>query len=99
MKSFLQIAIPVLLVAAVVGVIAYTTANTARSPKLPEIPTGQSKPSQGDAIAFDEDVTELENSRPMEVEYPSRQHKDYWIHATQDRDAMIGLWHKSCGCA
>jgi len=99
MKSFLQIAVPVLLVAGVVGVIAYTTANTARSPKLPEIQIGQTKQSQGDAIAFDDDPTETDNARPMEVEYPSHQHKDFWFHAAQDRDAMIGLWHKSCGCA
>ncbi len=100
MKSFLQIAVPLVLVGGVVGVIAYMTQNTTRTPKLPQIDgTGGIQPTVGELITFDEEVVDLENIRPIEVEDGSDQHKDFWCHTNQSKDVLLGLWFKSCGCA
>jgi hypothetical protein len=100
MRSFLKVAVPVVMIGAVVAVIAYVTQNTARNPASIKINLGETKPVEGDVIIFDQDLLAAEGpERPMEVELASHQHKDFWFHTTQERDVQLTLYHKTCGCA
>src|SRR5262245_28924970 len=103
MRSFLKVAVPIAMIGAVVAVIAYMTQNTARNPTKLDVINPSPTPSVGDLITFDQDVQSVEDvrpdNRPMEVEFQSHQHKDFWFHTTQEKDVMLGLWYKSCGCA
>lgn len=97
MKSFMQVGVPVIVLMGVVAVVAFMTQHTAHQP-LPTIGDDTPAPLEGEPITFAEGEINIDN-KPVEVEYHSHPHRDYWFYTTQERDAMVALWYKSCGCA
>src|SRR5262245_22427402 len=99
MKTLTHVVLPIAIVVAVVGVVAYVTQNTSRAPATNGSSSGpdNSAPPVGDLIAFNEILTD--DLKPMVVEPLSKSHQDLWFHNPQTQPVRICTKYKSCTCS
>lgn len=101
MKTFTHVVLPIAIVVALVGVVAYVTQNASSVPVLNKNKDQETNPSNvaisGDVLAWDESVSE-EEPRPMFVEFKSHNHKDFWFHNPHPQTVLMCAQRKSCTC-
>ena len=100
MKSFMQIVVPIGILMAVVGLIAYISQNTTRNPKISKpTPTTAATPNStsGDPIVWLDEI-ELD-PKPVIVEWRSFTHRHYFFRNPHPHAVYVALEHKSCTCS
>ncbi len=106
MKTLTHIVLPIVILMAVVGVVAYITQNTQRSssfkPDSGVQPSAPSAPPVEYISFFGEELpalneSDLEERRPEEIEHPSTNHRDYFFYSKQPTDFRLS-YIKNCKC-
>jgi hypothetical protein len=113
MKTLTHIVLPIVILMGIVGVVAYMTQNTQRSPSksspgstqivasAPRVRlisvAGSADASAGDDLADEQDAQTSEQ-RPEEIEFPSKNHRDYVFHSIHQGDIRL-TYVKNCKCS
>ncbi len=103
MKSLTHIVLPIVILMGVVGVVAYMTQNTKRTVTNTTDTTPAVTPTQTTSVKLikfiePDAVVSPEDEFPTEVEYPSKNHKDYPFYSTQSDSIRLTADFQSCKC-
>lgn len=101
MKTLTHVILPIGILVALVGVVAYVTQNTSRPPTTNTERPQDTKPAgsaNGALIKFD-DLLLSDDPKITLVEYLSHNHKDFWFHNPQTQPVMISTKFRSCKCS
>jgi hypothetical protein len=101
MKTITHIVLPIVILMGIVGIVAYVTQNTQRSPKSLTIESAnESKPPPPPKlISFVESLdASTEQEPPEQFEAEATNHKDFVFYSTQENNIRLTADYQSCKC-